>query len=173
MRNQFKKWIATLVGFQLLFVVPVIAQSVTGIGSESLTGDNGVAVVDTMQAFVLDSMHTQEPPGTPPGERMVASYYGGRFHGRRTASGERYDQYELTCAHKTLPFQTILQVTNPRNGKSVVVRVTDRGPFVRGRDIDLSYAAAAQIGMLQAGVLPVEVVLVPSSQPKQEVAITR
>jgi len=173
MRNQFKKWIATFVGFQLLFIVPVIAQSVSGIASESLTGENGVAVVDTLQAFVMDSMHTQEPPGTPPGERMVASYYGGRFHGRKTASGERYDQYNLTCAHKTLPFQTILIVTNPRNGKSVTVRVTDRGPFVRGRDIDLSYAAAEQIGMLQAGVLPVEVVIIPPSQSNQEVVVTR
>ncbi len=173
MRNHLKKWIVTFVGLQMLYIVPVIAQSVTGIGSESLTGENGVAVVDTLQAEVMDSMHTQEPPGTPPGKRMVASYYGGKFHGRKTASGERYNQYDLTCAHKTLPFHTILQVTNPRNGKSVMVRVTDRGPFIRGRDIDLSYAAAESIGMLQAGVIPVEVVILPPSTTTQDVAVNR
>ena len=86
----------------------------------------------------------------------VASWYGPGFHGRRTASGERYNQRELTAAHKTLPFGTSIRVTNVDNGKSVVVRITDRGPFVRGRVIDLSRAAAEAIGMMGAGTAKVE-----------------
>ena len=91
---------------------------------------------------------------------MVATYYGGRFHGRRTASGEIYNQHALTCAHRSLPFDTQLVVTNPDNGKSVEVRVNDRGPFVQGRDIDLSYAAAKEIGIILQGVAPVEVMVI-------------
>ncbi|MDZ4182315.1 MAG: septal ring lytic transglycosylase RlpA family protein [Candidatus Cloacimonadaceae bacterium] len=144
-----KKLLATVLAFQLLFIAPIIAESVSGIGSDEIMLENA--------ALVIDSLHTQEPPEAPPGQRMVASYYYGKFHGRKTASGERFNQYALTCAHKSLPFQTILKVTNPKNGKSVIVRVNDRGPFIRGRDIDLSYAAAEEIGMLRAGVLPVEV----------------
>lgn len=82
---------------------------------------------------------------------MVASWYGPKFHGRKTASGEIFDMYKFTAAHKTLPFGTRLRVTNPENGRSVVVKINDRGPFVRGRDIDLSYAAARKIGLLQKG----------------------
>ncbi|MBW6514399.1 MAG: septal ring lytic transglycosylase RlpA family protein [Candidatus Syntrophosphaera sp.] len=104
-------------------------------------------------AEVIDSLHTQEPPG----EKWVASYYGGIFHGRRTASGEIYDKLALTCAHRTLPFDTLLKITNPQTGKNVVVRVNDRGPFRRGRDIDLSYGAAKEIGMIKAGVMQVVV----------------
>lgn len=156
MSNQIKKLIATILGLQLLFIVPVIAESVAGLGSDEIMQQNS--------ALVIDSLHTQEPPGDLPTQRMVASYYYGKFHGRKTASGERYNQYALTCAHKTLPFNTILKVTNPRNNKTVVVRVTDRGPFTRGRDIDLSYAAAKELGMLVAGVIPVEVVIVPQAE---------
>lgn len=81
-----------------------------------------------------------------------ASYYGGKFHGRRTASGERYDQNALTAAHKTLPFGTIVRVTAEWNQKSVDVRIIDRGPYTKGRVIDLSTAAAAELGMLSKGV---------------------
>jgi len=81
----------------------------------------------------------------------VASFYGERFRGRRTASGERFNPDGLTCAHRTLPFGTRLRVTSLRTGRSVVVRVTDRGPFHGGRVIDLSRAAARQIGMVGAG----------------------
>jgi len=116
-------------------------------------------------AMVIDSLHTQEPPSAPPGsEQMVATYYSRRFQGRHTASGERYDRMELTCAHRTLPFNTILKITNPLNNLSVQVRVNDRGPFTRGRHIDLSYAAARELDMLEAGVLPVWVeILTPDS----------
>jgi len=81
----------------------------------------------------------------------VASYYGRGFAGRSTANGERFDPAQLTAAHRTLPFGTRVRVTNPRNGKSVVVRINDRGPYVRSREIDLSQGAAEQIGLVAAG----------------------
>lgn len=81
----------------------------------------------------------------------VASYYGKRFHGRLTANGERFNMNAMTAAHKTLPFGTKVRVTNARNGRSVVVRINDRGPFVRGRTIDLSKSAAQKIGMIGSG----------------------
>ena len=86
----------------------------------------------------------------------AASWYGGKFHGRLTANGERYDMNELTAAHKTLPFGTKVKVTNSANGKSVVVRINDRGPFVAGRTIDLSRGAATAVGMLGSGVAKVK-----------------
>ena len=89
-----------------------------------------------------------------------ASYYSNGLHGRRMSNGERYDRNAFTCAHRTLPFGTRLKITNPRNGKSVIVRVTDRGPFVRGRVVDLSYAAARELGTLASGVAYVKVELV-------------
>lgn len=90
----------------------------------------------------------------------AASYYGREFHGGATASGEKFDMNALTAAHKTLPFGTRVRVTNLANKKSVVVRINDRGPFVKGRIIDLSYAAAKKIGMVEAGVVRVEISVV-------------
>ncbi|MFQ5898573.1 MAG: septal ring lytic transglycosylase RlpA family protein [Candidatus Methylomirabilia bacterium] len=84
-----------------------------------------------------------------------ASWYGFSFHGRRTASGEVYNMYQLTAAHRTLPLGTVVLVTNLRNGRSVQVRINDRGPFVAGRIIDLSYAAARLLGAVKPGVIPV------------------
>ncbi|MEO0419854.1 MAG: septal ring lytic transglycosylase RlpA family protein [Pseudomonadota bacterium] len=81
----------------------------------------------------------------------VASYYGKRFHGRLTANGERFNMNAMTAAHKTLPFGTHVRVTNPSNGRSVTVRINDRGPFIRGRTIDLSRAAATKLGMISRG----------------------
>ena len=83
--------------------------------------------------------------------RGVASWYGPGFHGRRTANGERFDMHELTAAHKTLPFGTRVLVHNPRTGKEVVVRINDRGPFIKGRVIDLSKAAAKALGLKSRG----------------------
>ena len=85
-----------------------------------------------------------------------ASFYGGRLHGSMTASGERFNQNDFTAAHKQLPFGTKVKVTNPENGKSVIVRINDRGPFVKGRVIDLSYAAFSQIESPGKGVTKVE-----------------
>jgi rare lipoprotein A len=85
-----------------------------------------------------------------------ASYYYGKWIGRKTANGEIYHRHDVTAAHKTLPFNTKVRVTNLRNGKSVVVRINNRGPYIKGRIIDLSLAAAQQIGMTKAGVVPVK-----------------
>lgn len=90
-------------------------------------------------------------------ERGVASWYGPTFHGGNTSSGETYDMYAMTAAHKTLPLPTYARVTNLRNGRSVVVRINDRGPFVANRLIDLSYTAAAKLDMLREGTTLVEV----------------
>ncbi|MEJ2514095.1 MAG: septal ring lytic transglycosylase RlpA family protein [Gammaproteobacteria bacterium] len=90
-------------------------------------------------------------------ERGVASWYGTKFHGRSTSSGEPYDMYAMTAAHKTLPLPTYVRVTHLGNGRSVVVRVNDRGPFVGERIIDLSYAAAVRLGMHHDGTALVQV----------------
>lgn len=103
------------------------------------------------------------PPGSDL-EREVqvgfASYYGSRFHGGRTASGERYDEKALTAAHRTLPFGTKVQVTNLANGKSVVVTITDRGPFTKGRVIDVSRRAARKLDFLRDGTTRVRLEVV-------------
>ena len=90
-----------------------------------------------------------------PPETGVASWYGHPYHGRRTADGEIYDMEQMTAAHRTLPFNTRVRVANPGNGKTVEVRINDRGPFVDGRIIDLSHAAARAIGLVEPGVTPV------------------
>lgn len=92
----------------------------------------------------------------PPEARYVtASWYGSEFHGRPTASGEIFNMYAMTAAHREYPFGTRLRITNPENNKSVIVTVNDRGPFVSGRDIDLSYGAAKKIGIVRKGVAKV------------------
>jgi rare lipoprotein A len=90
-------------------------------------------------------------------QRGLASWYGPKFHGRTTANGEHYDMYGYTAAHKTLPFNTHVQVTNLENNKSTVVRINDRGPFVKGRIIDLTYAAAHALDMAEDGVVQVRI----------------
>lgn len=90
-------------------------------------------------------------------ERGDASWYGSKFHGRLTSSGEPFDMYQVSAAHKSLPLPTWVEVTNLANGRTLVVRVNDRGPFKPGRIIDLSYAAAYKLDMLDSGTAPVEV----------------
>ena len=96
-------------------------------------------------------------PARPALQTGKASWYGEAHHGRKTASGERYDMNELTAAHRSLPLGTRVRVTNVENDRSVVVRINDRGPFVRGRVIDLSRAAARELGHLGAGVFSVRI----------------
>lgn len=102
-----------------------------------------------------------KPPAIPPPEGYTeqgnASWYGVPFNGRRASNGEIYDMYKLTAAHRTLPFETMVRVTNLNNGKSTTVRITDRGPFVENRIIDLSLAAAREIESVGPGVVPVRV----------------
>jgi rare lipoprotein A len=105
------------------------------------------------------------PPPAPVGytEEGNASWYGVPFHGRRASNGEIYDMYKLTAAHRTLPFDTIVRVTNVNNGKFAVVRITDRGPFVENRIIDLSFAAAQQLESVGPGVVPIRLEVISGS----------
>ncbi len=158
MRKKTKVIIAILLGWQFYCVPLMIAEPVSGIGSDEFFQEHN--------ALVLDSLNLQEPPSAPPGTlSMVTTFYSRIFHGRRTSNGEIYDRLKLTCAHKDLPFNTYLKVTNPKTEKSVVVRVNDRGPFKRGRQLDLSYAAAKEIGILSRGVATLDVQIV---KPEEE-----
>ena len=118
---------------------------------KSRYGNPPVYEVFGKRYFVMNSSLGYEEQG-------IASWYGKKFHGRKTSSGEVYNMYAFTAAHKSLPLPTDVRVTNRRNGKSIVVRVNDRGPFVDGRIIDLSYAAARQLDMITDGTAPVDVV---------------
>lgn len=103
-------------------------------------------------------------------ERGIASWYGPGFHNERTSSGEPYDMYAMTAAHKTLPIPAYAEVTNLRNGRRVVVRINDRGPFVGDRIIDLSYTAAWKLDMLREGTAPVEVRVITPQAPSTATA---
>jgi rare lipoprotein A len=102
-----------------------------------------------------------------------ASWYGPEFHGRITANGERYNMLLMTAAHRTLPFNTLVRVTNLENSRSAVVRINDRGPFLKGRILDLSYTAARALGANTAGVIHVKLEVVgkagPAVDPVREV----
>ena len=114
------------------------------------------------------SVPRMDEPLRPTGGRFVevgmASWYGPKFHGRKTASGEVFDMHAYTAAHRTLPFGTLVRVTYLKTGKSVVVRINDRGPWKRGRIIDLSYAAARKVGLVRDGTgrVRLEVIRWPS-----------
>jgi len=103
-------------------------------------------------------------------EKGLASWYGEPYHGRRTASGEIYDMHEMTAAHRTLPFGTVVKVTRRDTGDDVKLRITDRGPFIKGRIIDLSFAGAKKIGLDIDGVAPVKVVVVGWQEPPKKKA---
>ncbi|MCX8057291.1 MAG: septal ring lytic transglycosylase RlpA family protein [Ignavibacteria bacterium] len=91
---------------------------------------------------------------------MRASWYGPGFHGKMTANGEIYNQYELTAAHKSLKFGTLLRLTNLENNRSIIVRINDRGPYINGRDLDLSFGAAKALGIIKPGIRNLKVELV-------------
>ena len=152
-----------------LFVCGVIALVLSGCGSKQEAiyaphkptygkAKSSAAVHRaTMRPYSINGV-TYYPTVVEVGEKFrgVASWYGNDFHGKRTSNGEIYDMHDFTAAHKTLPMNTMVKVKNLKNGKSVVVRVNDRGPFVAGRIIDLSYAAAKKIGIVGSGTAPVE-----------------
>ena len=106
---------------------------------------------------VMGKSYTPMTALAPYKARGIASWYGRRYHGKATSSGEPYDMYAMTAAHTTLPIPSYVRVTNVKNGKSVVVRINDRGPFVEGRIIDLSYTAAHRLGVLAGGHAMVDV----------------
>jgi rare lipoprotein A len=121
-----------------------------------------LALACTAAAGCGASVGTLRPDDVRPDQILAtesgeASWYGARHHGRRTASGEPFDMHALTAAHRTLPFGTRCRVTSQRNGRRVIVRINDRGPFSKGRIIDLSRAAAEVIEMIRAGHVPVTV----------------
>jgi len=99
-------------------------------------------------------------------EKGLASWYGEPFHGRKTASGEVYNMHELSAAHKTLPLQTWVEVKNLSNNKTMYLRINDRGPFIDGRIIDLSHAAAIELGVYRPGIAPVVVTAIPAAKAK-------
>lgn len=115
----------------------------------------GMASVETMPVAQLEPVEPQPAIAPSPSESAIgggeASFYGNELAGNRTANGEIFDPEQLTAAHRTLPLGSRLRVTNPRNGESVVVRVNDRGPYHGNRVIDLSYAAAREIGLIRSG----------------------
>jgi rare lipoprotein A len=113
--------------------------------------------------YVMDSAEAFEQQG-------VASWYGNKFHGRRTSSGEDYDMYAMTAAHKTLPIPVYVEVTNTDNGRKAIVRVNDRGPFHQGRIIDLSYAAATRLGVAQTGTANVTIRVVNPEKDKSSLS---
>ena len=107
----------------------------------------------------------------PMAESGLASWYGRKYHGRNTSSGEPYDMFAMTAAHKTMPIPSYARVRNPANGREVIVRINDRGPFADGRVIDLSYTAALKLGVLN-GVAPVEVRRLTQAEIRRSVAAT-
>ncbi len=135
--------LVAMVGFTLIvnedkITEPVATDEVVSVDANTITADRSlVEFVDK---------------GT-----MKASWYGPGFHGQKTANGEHYDQMSFTAAHKSLKFGTLLKVTNLKNNKSVVVRINDRGPYIAGRDLDLSKAAALSLGMVRRGVAKIKV----------------
>lgn len=135
--------LVALVGFTLVVSEEKVVDPT--LTSEIVSNETETIVADRSLVEFLDK-------GT-----MKASWYGPGFHGRKTANGEIYDQMSFTAAHKSLKFGTLLKVTNPKNGKSVVIRINDRGPYIHGRDLDLSKAAALELGLMRKGVARMKV----------------
>lgn len=135
--------LVALVGFTLVvnedkITEPAVTEDVISVEEETVTADRSlVEFIDK---------------GT-----MKASWYGPGFHGQKTANGEIYNQNSFTAAHKSLKFGTLLKITNLKNNKSVVIRINDRGPYIHGRDLDLSKAAATELGFINKGVSKIKV----------------
>lgn len=150
----FNKKEVNLIKIKYVFIIILVALSVAYInsGDTSASENETAKVVVSKDAEPSLSEITFEELG-----QMKASWYGPKFHGKRTANGESYNQMALTAAHKTLPFGTLLKITNLKNGRSAIVRINDRGPFIENRDLDLSKGTAATLGMLRKGVVRVKV----------------
>ena len=131
----------------------------------SPTGFRRVILLFLSAALLLAGCRTLKPREPTYSEQGMASWYGPGFHGKATSNTEIYDMYDMTAAHRTLPFGTHVMVTNLQNGRSVTVRINDRGPFVGDRIIDLSYAAALQLDMLGPGVVKVRIEVLPALSP--------
>ncbi len=139
-------------------------------GPKYKDSENGLPA--TQRPYVINNIRYYPiPSAVGYSENGIASWYGGKFHGRKTSNGEIYDMHAMTAAHKTLPMNTMLLIKNLDNGKSTVVRINDRGPFVQGRIVDLSYKAAESLGIARKGLARIEAValakeeIVKYSQP--------
>lgn len=119
-----------------------------------------LAALSMFSLFAFSSLPA-EGKSTPREFSGKVSWYGKQFHGKKTASGAPFDMNDYTCAHRTLPFGTRILIENPKNGKSVVVKVNDRGPYAKGRVIDLSMAAAKKLGTMLGGVAYVDCTVLP------------
>ncbi len=146
--------------------VSAIADAVPRVEPRSRYGNPDSYVVRGRRYHTLDSSRGYV-------ERGIASWYGTKFHGHRTSSGEPYDMYRMTAAHKTLPLPTYARVTNLKNGRSVIVKINDRGPFHENRLIDLSWAAAARLDILGEGTGLVEVRAIDPARPERQPPVTR
>jgi len=156
----------------LLVLFPLLAQSCTAISGLSQRNDQSLVLPQASNQIAPGGANIQKVNIEPNGQKKsststtkhalsgTASWYGPRFHGKKTASGEIYDQTKLTAAHKTLPLGSKARVTNLDNGSTVEVAINDRGPFVQGRIIDLSRAAARALGFVESGTAPVRVELI-------------
>ena len=156
----------------LLVLFPLLAQSCTAFSGLSQRNDQSLVLPQASNQIAPGGANIQKVNIEPNGQKKsstsptkhalsgTASWYGPRFHGKKTASGEIYDQTKLTAAHKTLPLGSKARVTNLDNGNTVEVEINDRGPFVQGRIIDLSRAAARALGFVESGTAPVRVELI-------------
>lgn len=146
----------------MLGMAPLAASTAATPADGALPVEASAAAIEIMPVIdaPIESGIEAKLPETAPAESLPvatslgsgsASYYASRFHGRRTASGEAFDNGAMTAAHRTLPFGSLVRVTNEANGRSVVVRINDRGPFTRGRLIDVSRAAAEELGLVARG----------------------
>ncbi len=156
----------------LLVLFPLLAQSCTPISGLSQRNDQSLVLPQASNQIAPGGANIQKVNIEPNGQKKsststtkhalsgTASWYGARFHGKKTASGEIYDQNKLTAAHKTVPLGSKARVTNLDNGNTVEVEINDRGPFVQGRIIDLSRAAARALGFVESGTAPVRVELI-------------
>jgi rare lipoprotein A len=158
-----------------IMLFSLLAQSCTTISGLSERSDQ--LSNDAPSAGAVQKVSVEPESQKPPPKRRVkhalngtASWYGPGFHGKKTASGEIYDQTKLTAAHKTLPLGTKARVTNLENGNAVEVEINDRGPFVKGRIIDLSRAAAGILGLVEDGVAPVKVEVIEDSRVSETVS---
>lgn len=155
----------------LLGLAPLAASSAASPDAGGFDPATSVTVIELVPMQPSDEVTAPSPvfeaaapsPSAPQETslgRGSASYYAAKFHGRRTASGESFNNNALTAAHRTLPFGSLVRVTNPGTGASVVVRINDRGPFTRGREIDVSRAAAEELGLIARGHATVELALI-------------
>lgn len=129
----------------------------TVINNANNTENDRILVEEFVPETVKESTVNTSPVNYINRGTMKASWYGPKFHGKLTANGEIYNQMALTAAHKSLKFGTLLKVTNTKNGRSVIVRINDRGPYIAGRDLDLSKGAAIELGLLRRGVARVKI----------------